>query len=111
MEATSFFEDGQQELESAQVEATGGSLRGAIDGRGDQCLDLNKQWPKAFHAGGDGDAAQGLLLLMNEDVRRIGYGYHSVGGHLVYAEFGGRTESVLGRTQDAVGVVTVTLEV
>jgi len=110
VEAPAFLEDGEEELEAAEVEAGHGALRGAVDGRGHEGLHLHEEGAEPFHAGGDGDAAEGFALRMDEDVGGVGDGLHPFARHLVDGQFGGGAEAVLGRPQDAVGVVPVALE-
>ena len=78
-------------------------------GRRDERLDLEQQRPRSLERAGD----RGADLAVDraaEDLGRVRHADETGAGHLEDAQLVGRAEPVLGRSQDAVRVVALALE-
>src|SRR5215467_392304 len=95
MESSSFFKHCEKQLKPAKIKSAHRSLRHAINGLSDQCLNFNKQWAHAFNACRDGDSTQLFLSLRNENITWITYGFHSLFSHLINTQFRCISKSVL----------------
>jgi hypothetical protein len=52
-----------------------------VQGRGDQCLDLDKQRAAALECGRDGDSGSAECVLLHESAGWVRYLGKTVGGH------------------------------
>ena len=110
LEADPLLQHRQQHVHAADVESGGGTLRVAIDGTADQRLRLDEERPHPLDCRGDGDAAHALVVLAQQQLGGVAHLPQAVLPHLVDAQFGSASETVLDAPQDAVHVVLVALE-
>ena len=110
LEAYPFLQHGEQHVHPPQVESRGGTLGHAIGCRAHQCLHFDEERAYAFYGAGDSHSAHSLVVLREQQFRRVAHLPQPVLPHLVDAQLRRAPEAVLDAPQDAVHVVLVALE-
>ena len=102
-------EDGDDHREALGVNPGRDPARHRQVRGGDQGLDLEQNRARPFERAGD-RGADLAFRRATEELGRLGHADKTGAGHLEEAELVRRSEPVLGRPKDAVGVVAVALE-
>src|SRR5579859_429212 len=110
MKTTPLLQHRQQQLQPAQVEPAHRPLRRAIYRLGHQRLHLDQQRPQPFDRRGNGNTTQLLLPLRDQQLTRIADTPHAALGHFIDPQLSRTAKTILQRPEDAIGIMTVTLE-